>query len=88
MSFSPDAGRSVSLTEVVTRSFCPDCGSPLTGRYAYLPGTVYVPVGLLDGAEGFPPEMHAHHDNRLCWLSLKDSLPKHAGSARSSLNDT
>ena len=86
--FSPDEGQSISRVQGVTRSFCPACGSPLTGRYDYLPDTVYVPVGLIDNADQFPPEMHAHHDTALAWLCLRDDLPKHSSSARDQLNES
>lgn len=85
--FAPDTGKQISGGGVAVRSFCPSCGSPLTGRYDYLPGTVYVPVGLLDHADDFPAELHAHNDNRLPWLHLLDELPKHSGSARTQLNE-
>lgn len=88
VTFSPDEGKKISRVEGVTRSFCPACGSPLTGRYDYLPDTIYVPMGLLDTAEDFPPEMHAHCHNQLCWLHLSDDLPRHGASARDQLNDS
>ena len=86
ISFAPDEGQRVSLVEGVSRTFCPHCGSPLTGRYAYLPDTVYVPIGLLENPDDFPAEMHSHADNRICWLHISDDLPRHGQSARSSLN--
>lgn len=88
ITLTPDEGQTISRVEGATRSFCPACGSPLTGRYDYLPDTVYVPVGVLDNADDFPPEMHAHSDSRLTWLCLSDDLPRHGGSARDALNST
>lgn len=88
VTFTPDDGRAISVVEGVTRTFCPDCGSPLSGRYAYLPDTVYVPIGLLDNADTFPPNLHAHTGECLSWLHIADDLPRHESSARDSLNDT
>ena len=85
LSLTPDEGRAVSVSPGVRRSFCGACGSPLTGRYDYLPGTVYVPVGLLDQAERFAPTLHAHEARRLPWLHIEDGLERFSGSARSSL---
>ncbi len=85
--FSPNEGRAISRVPGVIRTFCETCGSPLTGRYDYLPNTVYVPLGLLDQADRFPPQMHAHDDNRLQWLHINDDLPRHTSSARSQLNE-
>ncbi|MEL6479641.1 MAG: GFA family protein [Pseudomonadota bacterium] len=84
--FTPDEGRVVQAVPEVKRSFCPDCGSPLTGRYDYLPGAVYVAIGLFDDPGAFPPQRHSHADQELCWLRLDDDLNRHAGSARSELN--
>lgn len=86
VTFSPNEGRAVSITAGVTRTFCETCGSPLSGRYDYLPDTVFIAVGLLDQADAFPPELHAHASNRLVWLHIDDELERHAKSARSRLN--
>ena len=88
ITFAPDEGQAISRVAGVTRSFCRSCGSPLSGRYDYLPDTVYVPVGLFDNADAYPPEMHAHQNNQLMWLCLSDDLPKHQGSARGQLNES
>ncbi len=84
--FEPPLGAPISVTSGVTRWFCRDCGSPLAGRYAYLPGQTYVAIGLLDQAADLPPQMHAHAEARLPWLALQDDLPKVEGSARDGLN--
>lgn len=86
VTFSPDEGRAVNVTPGVTRTFCETCGSPLAGRYDYLPGTVYIAVGLLDQADTIPPELHAHFGEKVMWLHIHDDLERHAGSARSRLN--
>ena len=86
VTFSPNEGRKVSMSPGVTRSFCECCGSPLAGRYDYLPGMVYIALGLLDQAEKIPPTLHAHVDGKLPWLHIRDDLERHPGSARSQLN--
>jgi hypothetical protein len=48
VTFTPDQGRKVAASPGVTRTFCAVCGSPQTGRYDYLPGQVYIAVGILD----------------------------------------
>ena len=85
VTFSPNAGRTASVTPGVTRSFCPTCGSPLAGRYDYLPDTVYIALGLLDQADNLPPGLHAHHASKLAWLHIDDQLQRQAGSARTQL---
>ena len=85
MTFTPDEGRSVVANPGVTRSFCAACGSPLTGRYAYLPGQVFVPIGILDQADDLAPHFHAHESQRLTWLHINDDLERFATTSRSSL---
>jgi len=87
VTFAPSDGRKVTVNPGVTRSFCNVCGSPLAGRYDYLPGTVYIAVGLLDQANDLAPQLHAHESQRLTWLHIDDDLRRFAGSARSRLRD-
>lgn len=87
ISFSPNAGREISINPGVTRSFCGTCGSPITGRYRYIPNTVYIGLGLFDHAEDYPPTLHSHESNRLDWLHIHDALERHSSSARTKLNE-
>ncbi|QBY02591.1 GFA family protein [Rhodophyticola sp. CCM32] len=82
---TPDQGPAVSHTPGVERWFCRDCGSPLAARFDYLPGQVYVPIGLLDQAAEFEPQLHSHADACLPWLHIDDTAPRHHGSSRNSL---
>ena len=86
LSVLPNEGRRVSANAGVTRTFCETCGSPVTGRYDYLPGQVYVSLGLLDQADALAPRRHAHEDRRLKWLQIEDDLERAPGSARAELN--
>ncbi|OED34996.1 hypothetical protein AB833_31560 [Chromatiales bacterium (ex Bugula neritina AB1)] len=85
--FKPNEGRIVSLTPEVSRKFCADCGSSLTGRYAYLPGQVYLSVGVIDQAADLAPQIHAHDAERLPWLHI-DDLERLAATARSKINSS
>lgn len=86
VTITPNAGREITITAGVTRTFCDTCGSPLTGRYDYLAGTVYIPLGLLDQADDYPPDCHAHEASKIAWLNIEDDLVRHPCSARSQLN--
>jgi hypothetical protein len=86
VTFSPDEGRTASVNPGVTRSFCGSCGSTLACRYDYLPGQVYVAIGLLDQAAELAPEVHAHEAQRLPWLHIDDGIERFAQSSRSRLN--
>ncbi|MCV3272230.1 GFA family protein [Roseobacter sinensis] len=83
--FDPDPGPPVSHAPGVMRWFCRSCGSPLAATYDYLPGQVYVPLGLIDQAAALPPSLHSHAESRLPWLHLDDDLPQQAQSARDAL---
>ncbi|NQU56428.1 MAG: GFA family protein [Rhodospirillales bacterium] len=85
VTFSPDEGRRVAANPGVTRTFCAVCGSPLTGRYEYLPGQVYIAVGVLDQASDLAPQLHAHESQRLTWLHIDDDLERFATTSRSRL---
>ena len=74
--FDPDEGKTATPNTGVSRSFCPDCGSPLAHRYDYAPDQVYVGVGLLNQADDLTPVMHSHHGNRLAWLNIVDDAEK------------
>ncbi|MFQ6548391.1 GFA family protein [Aestuariibius sp. 2305UL40-4] len=76
IAFEPDEGKRVSMTPGVTRTFCETCGSSLTGRYDYLPGQVYVPLGVIDQADLLVPQMHAHEAQRLPWLHIRDDIER------------
>jgi hypothetical protein len=85
--FSPSDGRKVTVNPGVERSFCTVCGSPLAGRYDYLPGQVYIALGILDQADDLAPQLHAHDSQRLTWLHIDDDLERIATSSRSRLVD-
>lgn len=71
----------------VRRWNCPACGSPLAARFEYLPGQVYVPLGILDDAASVAPVLHAHAGSQLPWLRIDDTLPRHLTSARDALTE-
>ncbi|MEM8819020.1 MAG: GFA family protein [Pseudomonadota bacterium] len=69
----------------IERQFCAVCGSAMTARFGYIPGQIYLPVGVLDDAESLEPAVHAHADAALPWLCIHDDLPRERGSARETL---
>lgn len=75
-----------SVTAGVTRTFCKVCGSPIAGRYDYLPGKVFLPIGILDQADQLEPQLHAHHSSKLCWFEVVDDLEKIPGSSKVKIN--
>ncbi|WP_414832842.1 GFA family protein [Afifella sp. YEN Y35] len=66
----------------VTRSFCADCGTPLTYRDSRLPGEIYIHAGLFDEADRLSPDRHAYVTAKLFWLHLDDTLAKYDDDTR------
>lgn len=85
VTFEPDIGKSISLVNGVTRTFCGACGSSLTGRYDYLPDQIYIPIGIIDQAEDLKPSLHVHEDSRLSWLHIRDDLERVSTSGRAQI---
>ncbi|NNE80460.1 MAG: GFA family protein [Silicimonas sp.] len=81
----PERDKAKTVTEGVSRWFCPDCGSQLMARFDYLPDQSYVPLGILDQADQLPPEVHCHAASALPWLHIDDALARVEGTARATL---
>ncbi|SEP59918.1 Uncharacterized conserved protein [Faunimonas pinastri] len=58
----------------ITRSFCADCGTPLSYEDERLPGDVYIHAGAFDEADRLVPDRHAYVTSKLFWLHLEDGL--------------
>lgn len=69
----------------VARQNCPDCGSPLTAVFPYLPDQIYVPLGLFDAAENLVPQVHCFAGKALSWAIHEDGLPREGGTGRDRL---
>jgi hypothetical protein len=68
--------RATQAPQVVTYCHCIE----------YLPGQVYVALGLIDQAARLAPQVHAHEQQRLPWLHIDDGIERFAQSSRSRLN--
>lgn len=88
VTFTPNEGREIAINAGVTRTFCSACGSSLTARYDYLPGQVYISIGVIDQANDLEPKIHCHDSERLSWLHISDDIERVASTARSKLNET
>ena len=52
----------------VGRSFCPNCGTPLSYQGAKWPGETHLTIGSFDDASGFSPKGGAFPDEALPWV--------------------
>ena len=66
-------------TNKAERTFCRDCGTPLTFRHVESAHQVDVTAGSLDNAEAVRPIDHIWNSATLGWLRLDDDLPRFPG---------
>lgn len=78
--FVAGAPKSYASSAQVERSFCPDCGTPLTYRHAAFADEVDVATGTLDDPGAAPPEHHTWTSQQLAWIRLDDGLPRYPRS--------
>ena len=71
--------KSYASSPGITRSFCPECGTPLTYRDEAL-NEVDVTLCSLDDPEQLPLGDHTQAAGRLSWLQFADGLPHFARS--------
>jgi hypothetical protein len=66
----------------VKRAFCGQCGTPLTweGRSrAWDKEIIEFHISTLDEPDGFLPDRHWFHDERIAWFDVADDLPRYRG---------
>jgi hypothetical protein len=77
-----DLGPGRAANTGVQRWNCTTCGSPIAATFDYLPDQIYVPVGVLDGADDMAPAVQCYSGSALKWVHIDDSLPQATESAR------
>ena len=60
---------------MISRGYCPDCGSPIYSTNAGMPGFIFVRASSLDNPEVFKPQMVVYTDRAASWDRLGDALP-------------
>lgn len=70
-------GRPVEFrsTAPVTRSFCGNCGNPLTYQHAERAAQIDITTCSLDDPGSFPPTHHSWLSHDLGWVRFGDGLP-------------
>jgi len=73
--FTRGTPRFYRSTPYAERSFCRDCGTPLT--FAYVRSLwIAVAIGSLDRPDTVRPEMHWGIESEVPWLTWHDGLPR------------
>jgi len=62
----------------VLRSFCPECGSPITTDVAVMPETIIIKAGTLDDTSWLDPKMHIYCDSAQRWTTIPAGSQKFA----------
>ena len=68
----------------VERTFCNQCGTPLTYQRTTERGTIDVTTVTLDAADEFAPTMEIWTEHKLRWECVNSALPQHPRSSRDS----
>ncbi|WP_114809073.1 GFA family protein [Paraburkholderia kururiensis] len=68
-------------SEPVLRTFCPDCGTPLTYQHHDYPDDIDVATCSLDAPERVPPMHHTWTSHALPWVVVADGLPRYPQDA-------
>ena len=63
---------------VVSRAFCPVCGSPVLSRNSGMPGMVFVRASSLDTPDVFEPSIIVYASRAPDWAVLDEALVAHA----------
>lgn len=61
----------------VTRGFCGTCGTAMHYMTTRWPGEIHLYAATLDDPALFTPSAHMHWADRVPWLQIADTLPKH-----------
>jgi hypothetical protein len=76
VSFTEGMPKQFESSPEVWRSFCGQCGSPISYRAARFPGEVHFYIGAMDRPEQYVPQAHVHYGERVPWFDTKDELPR------------
>lgn len=60
---------------LVTRCFCPTCGSSLFSRSSGMPGGMTICVGTLDESDAIPMQLRVYDKRRRSWDIVDPALP-------------
>jgi hypothetical protein len=74
--FTSGEPRYYRSSEIATRGFCPECGTPITFQYDGSSGPAIM-VGTLDHPEDWPPTWeHSGIESKVPWYEISDDLPQ------------
>lgn len=63
---------------IVTRHFCPDCGSPIYSTNSGMDGMVFLRASALDDPEAITPSLSVYTSRAPSWDKADENLPSFA----------
>lgn len=60
---------------LASRSFCPECGSWISGSPESMPGVVAITIATLDDPGAITPQMRFYDKRRISWDTVDPALP-------------
>ena len=67
--------RPANSGNIVSRAFCPECGSPLFSRNSAMPGMVFLRASCLDDPDQVKPSMTVFAGRAPAWDHVADDMP-------------
>ena len=64
-------------SEMVERSFCENCGSPMSFQTEVFKDEIHLYAATLDDVSAYKPTAHIFWSERLPWVMVADELPRH-----------
>ncbi len=74
-----EAPKSYHSSPAVERTFCSNCGTPISFQSKKLTGVMHFYIATMEDPEHFKPQVHVAYEEKLSWLHIEDDLPKHEG---------
>lgn len=68
---------SFASTDFGMRTFCLQCGSPLSIHFQHQPDEIDIPVGTLDDPEEVAPKFHIYAAEAPSWMPMMAFLPRY-----------
>jgi hypothetical protein len=70
-----DYEKAADSGNIVTRAFCPACGSAIVSRNSGMPGMVFVRASSLDNLDRVEPQMTVYASRAPAWAPIDKSKP-------------
>lgn len=67
--------RAADSGNIVTRCFCPDCGSAILSRNSAMPGMAFLRASSLDDPDAVNPQMIVYKSRAPSWDRMDEALP-------------